>query len=219
MIVFPYKWKQQIPTQEYIYSILLEVLDDIPCYNLSLSGGIDSVLLLCALKEVGKDVTCYTTAMCEDHPDVFYSRLAAKFFGVKHVVFYSKDDKPVYKTFYDELIRYEVTSIIAGDGVDEYMGGYYDHTKYLSHAVYYHYLSRLIPDHLSILDNESGSVDVYLPYLDENLVGLMSRIPLHDKIATGSRKRIMNTIAQGKIPEDIINRNKYGFCDIWRIKC
>ena len=65
--------------------------------------------------------------------------------------------------------------------------------------------------HLKPLDKNSGRVKVYLPYLSDAVTRLFWQIPLADKVDKVHRKRIMLLLAKGKLPEEIINRRKYGF--------
>ncbi|GAJ00019.1 unnamed protein product, partial [marine sediment metagenome] len=39
-----------------------------------------------------------------------------------------------------------------------------------------------------------------------------------EKVDRKCRKKLMVEIAKGKIPNEVINRRKYGFCDVLKIK-
>ena len=95
------------------------------------------------------------------------------------------------------------------------MCGYYDHLKRPNKAYMYH-LSRLTLDHLIPLDVNSFDIKVYLPYLYNQLVHYLASVHERYKIdqLTKTRKVMMVELATKLgVPEDIINRNKYGFCD------
>jgi asparagine synthetase B (glutamine-hydrolysing) len=79
-------------------------------------------------------------------------------------------------------------------------------------------MKRLQEEQLIPLNKNSGQVKVYLPYLDNRLVLLFSQIPISEKVDSKHRKKIMIQMAKGKIPNEIINRRKYGFCDVLKIK-
>jgi len=64
------------------------------------------------------------------------------------------------------------------------------------------------------LHEASGKVRVYLPYIDESLITLYSQIPLSRKVDKNARKKVMVAMAKGKIPDEILLRRKYGFCDV-----
>jgi hypothetical protein len=88
-----------------------------------------------------------------------------------------------------------------------------------STETYEFYLSRLYPDHLVPLNRNSAGVEVYLPYLDASLIKTYRQIPLFRKVSEIERKIVMKELARNlKIPNEIINRNKYGFCDAFLTK-
>uniref|UniRef100_A0A6H1ZPC0 Putative asparagine synthase n=1 Tax=viral metagenome TaxID=1070528 RepID=A0A6H1ZPC0_9ZZZZ len=221
MIVHPRNWRDVHVTPDMVWVQLLDILKDIPSCNLALSGGVDSSLLLKGLIDTDhKNIQCFTIAFKEDHPDIVHAKLIAKFYDIEHKIIIAQPGKPVYQTFYDELKFFEIEDIVCGDGVDEYMAGYYDHCKSPEYSTYYHYIDQLIPKHLNALDNESQNVKVYLPFLDDRFTGFAARIPLSSKVAyLYIRKHFIYELAKiNGIPKEIIDRRKYGFCDIWKVK-
>lgn len=244
MIAYPENWKEvgQPVIMGRIEERLIDVIKKLNCQNLSLSGGIDSSLLLYFMVQVfGKAVNCFTIAASEDHPDYVNSAIVARYFGVDCNLYIPEDEdmpkkagndcdgdeivkcfyehlRTTERDFYGALLRLRIKKIVAGDGIDEFMGGYYGHMKDPSEQTYYGYLRQLQKQHLEPLHRNSGKVRVFLPYLDEKLVGLFSQIPLSEKFDKENRKKIVLKLAEGKIPKEIINRRKYGFCDAMKIK-
>ena len=234
MIVHPRNWEtvgQPIDTHE-IERTLLEILYGIDCNCLSLSGGIDSSLLLYFMKQVHTDrVRLFTIGSADDHPDVHCARLvAAHFENVEHHVYIPTSDEveaeqqegdvpgdAAVRLFYEFVSQY-TENIVAGDGIDEFMGGYYAHMNSPTDAVYLDYLRRLRDQQLRPLNRNSGAVQVFLPYIDKRLVLLMAQIPLAEKVDQSNRKMVLCQIAQGKLPAEVIERRKYGFCDALHIK-
>jgi len=243
MIVFPKNWNKvgrHIGIQE-IEARLHDVIWDISCNCLSLSGGVDSSLLLyymCMVRclEVVDNspvpVICFTAArpvkgtdgFLKDHPDVSHSKMVVEHFrnmfpniSITHYIFHIAVDekKNGIKLFY-EFIAKHTNEIIAGDGIDEFMGGYYDHqfSGSCRGLTYYERLRDLQKDHLIPLDKVSGKVRVYLPYIDESLIALYSQIPLGEKVDNDTRKIMMVAMAKGKVPDEVLLRRKYGFCDV-----
>ena len=112
MIVHPEKWKgvgERI-TLKQVEETILTVLSEVDCNCLSLSGGLDSSLLLYFMTRIfGKDVRCFTMACSEDHPDYVFSNLVSRYFKVDNEVYvpYSKptsgDD--IVKAFYENLSK------------------------------------------------------------------------------------------------------------------
>lgn len=233
MIVYPKHWDRigQSISLDCIEQVIVEILEDYNCSCLSLSGGLDSSLMLYFMGVVFDKVTAFTIGFPEIHPDIEYSRLVAKTFGnVMHEVYTPSENeiadevekKPGpdvgVKLFYRFLARKGIPAIIACDGIDEYMAGYYDHQQHPDEATYYKYIRRLRDEHLKPLNDNSGDIKVYLPYLDRRLLLLLNQIPLSDKVDRENRKKIMVNLAAGRVRDGIITRWKYGFCDALGIK-
>ncbi len=238
MIVYPEDWKgvgRQIKTNE-ILSLILNSLSEIPCNCLSLSGGIDSSLLLYFMMKIHPLVKVFTIGLSEDHPDVKYSTMVVDKIAsvypkgmITHKIYTPWPDtmkrnhpnessgNMAVRMFY-KYVNTFTDGIIAGDGIDEFMCGYYPHQKSPKEETYYDYIRWLKKDHLIPLDRNSGDVKVYLPFLDSKLISLLSQIPLSEKVDTNHRKKIMVKMAEGRLPEEIITRRKYGFCDAFTIK-
>jgi len=243
MIVFPKNWNKvgrHIGIQE-IDDRLRVIINGISCNCLSLSGGVDSSLLfyyMCLVREhislnhSPVPIICFTAARpvkgedesLEDHPDVTYSKMVVEYFrrlfehiDITHYIFHiAEDEKDNGIRLFYEFIAKRTNEIIAGDGIDEFMGGYYEHQqgRLQKEKTYYSILHRLQKDHLTPLNKVSGDVRVYLPYLDEELISLYGQIPLMDKVDLGDRKKVILELVKGKIPDEVITRRKYGFCDV-----
>jgi len=232
MIIYPKNWKlcydklSEYNSVMEIISKLSSVLKELGIYHLAYSGGLDSTVMLSLMSGVFEKIHTYTISSRHDHPDVLFARRGSSFFSTEHHEFIvepnHKDsdifegDNAVRQLF--ELVSKHTDDIICCDGIDEFMCGYYDH-QLNTEEKYVYYLSRLLPDHLEVLDKNSGVVNVFLPYLNSELVDIYRQIPLSDKVDTKYRKKIMTKIAYFlNIPEEIINRNKYGFVDAFREK-
>lgn len=230
MIVYPENWRIEYEKLAFvgcctdvdildIIDVLCDVLKKININHLAYSGGIDSTIILCLLDKIFDNVFTYTISSKEDHPDVRFARYGSVIYNSKHQEFIVKPtheetdeftgDNAVRQLF--ELV--ETNEIICCDGIDEFMCGYYEHQD-LKYDTYRYFLSRLLPDHLILLNSNSKKVKVYLPYLDCDIVNILKDIPLAKKVDLDNRKKIMCDIARClEIPEKIITRNKYGFCD------
>ncbi|GAJ13613.1 unnamed protein product, partial [marine sediment metagenome] len=102
--------------------------------------------------------------------------------------------------------------------IDEFTCGYYMHQQNPDEKTYYRYIRQLRDEHLKPLDDNSGNVRVLLPFLDNKLLGLLAQIPIAEKVDRRRRKEIMVRMAENKVPDVVIDRWKYGFCDALRIK-
>ncbi len=224
MIVYPADWLHigKIVSLKHISKTMEQIISGIKCSNLSFSGGLDSCLLLYWMLTTGHKVNTFTVACNEDHPDIHYAMKAIKYFESKFSVPINSDvhifttgihgDEAV-KSYYKQLAL-KIDSIISGDGIDELMCGYYSHQIKPDESTYYKYLRLLQKDHLVPLDQNSGSVNVYIPYLDKRLVDILVQIPSYEKVNRTDRKIIMKRLGKGKIPDYVIERKKYGFCTI-----
>lgn len=230
MISYPRNWKESgcSINLTQIEERLIEIIKKLDCTNLSLSGGLDSSLILYFMVQVygAKNIHCYTIACNEEHPDCVAAKKIVAHFGVDSSFFSPHctrkiGDLPgdeIVRRFYECLQIHGVKDVIACDGIDEFMCGYYTHMKDPSEQTYYNHLRQLQNQHLDPLDRNSGKIKVLLPYLDNELIGLFSQIPISEKCDRNNRKKVILNLAKGKIPEAIINRRKYGFCDALHIK-
>ncbi len=232
MIVSPCDWRTKgKPIKIYdIEEMILDILGGVDTTNnLALSGGIDSSLMLYFMKQVyGENINTFTIALNKSHPDYVHSEMIAKYFSVNWKGYIpstslmtEKGDLPgdeIVREFFNFLKSQGVEKIICCDGIDEYMCGYYEHQNDPSEKTYYKFMRQLKEYHLEPLNKNSGDIKVYLPYLNNRLVLLLSQIPLVDKVDINNRKKIMLQIAEGKLPKGIIQRSKYGFCDAMKIK-
>jgi len=235
MIVYPDNWKQDYEELSNFYFDPREIINElywilkrIKVLSIAYSGGIDSTIMLHILSAarreslfMGEEIHTYTIASREDHPDAEFARKGSKFYNTIHHEFIVKPtrkesdkfegDNAVRQLF--ELLPEFTDKIICCDGIDEFMCGYYKHQDG-EVSVYKHYLNRLTPNHLIPLNNASGDVKVYLPFLDNRLTDIYRKIPLASKVDSKRRKKIMIEIAKHfNIPNEFIDRRKYGFCD------
>lgn len=221
MIVGPANWRDigVSITLAQIEVAMQQAVADVPCDCLSFSGGLDSSLLLYFMLEAGKQARVFTITSSDNHPDIHYSRLALRYFEDKYGIQIESSWRVAHnitgdnlvKVFYQGELGQHTDSIIAGDGIDEFMAGYYTHQCCPTEETYYRYLRCLQEDHLCPLNENSGNIKVYLPYLDVRVTSLLAQIPLSEKVDKHSRKKIMVELAKGKLPSEIIKRRKYGF--------
>lgn len=234
MIIYPDNFRNiGQPVQiERIEEVILQVLVEINCNCISLSGGLDSSLMLYYMAQVYDEVYAYTIGCSEEHPDVKYAKLVvSQFDNVFHEIYIpsslelEKSRKSYWEFNGDQgvvlfysYVQKQTDAVIACDGIDEFMCGYYIHKESPCEKTYYNYLRKLKDCHLLPLHRNSRDVKVYLPYLDSRLLALYSQIPISDKVDRIRRKKILVEMAKGKIPVEIIRRRKYGFCDALDLK-
>lgn len=229
MIVYPKNWKQDYEELTNfcfdscgMLNKLYLILKKINVPHIAYSGGIDSTIILQIISTAYYEkIHTYTIASREDHPDLQFARKGSKIYNTVHHEFIVKPtnmktdkfrgDNAVRQLF--ESLPEFTDKIICCDGIDEFMCGYYDHQKHTANK-YNYYLSRLLPYHLIPLNNASKDIEVYLPYLDTQLIDIYKKTPLVAKVDSKYRKKPMIEISKYLgIPDEFINRNKYGFCD------
>ncbi len=230
MIVYPKDWSYiyHIPTLDEIESVMRSAVKNTKCPNLCLSGGVDSSLTLHFMSQIYTNINCFTIASCDSHPDIVYSKMMSNKYGVKHFICIPSSEEILLATKDNDLdgdvavrllfrfISNYVDSVIVTDCIDELACGYYDHQRNPDDKTFRFFIKELEHQHLIPLDKNSGNVEVYVPYATESVVNTFLRIPIIDKAL--DRKAHVKSIALKYIPDDIVNRWKYGFCDAFRIK-
>ena len=235
MIVYPVDWRQDYSKYvdvveqdrtldrfvDDILQNLYTIIKKIGIYELAYSGGIDSSVLLSVMTYVHGAINTYTISCREDHKDVLFAKVGSEKFSSNHHIFIvepTTKDTDIFRgdnavrQFYEQVSIY-TNSIICGDGVDEFMCGYYKHQD-LEIETYKYFLKDLLPGHLMPLNNNSKAVEVCLPYLSNSLTSIMSSIPFSYKVDKATRKKVMVALANRVgVPLEIISRNKYGFID------
>lgn len=219
MIVYPSNWQEiGVPINvSRVDTALRQAVDELPCNNLSFSGGLDSSLLLYYLLELKKGITCFTVVNDAQHPDLRYSIKVIDWFERKYNVSIEHTKLILPTLSGDTLVReyyrkleFIIESIIVGDCADELSCGYYAHQD-LQEKTYQEYLNKLQLEHLKPLNANSGNVKVYMPYANDKVLSLFLQMPLYDKVSLSGRKLINLQVAKGKIPAFVIYRKKYGF--------
>lgn len=105
--------------------------------------------------------------------------------------------------------------VIAHDGIDELMGGYWAHRdpKNDKSQVFRGLWEKLPADHLEPLQKKADSFNLFLvfPYLQPILVSFISGIPLRKRTNAKESKILLRAMARKYLPEEIIKRKKIGF--------
>ena len=210
----------------------------------TLSGGLDSTLAVALLRKNFPDaeINTYTMGGTENHPDVVHARLASEKFATIHHEYIPTTDEmadalveydakhpeadlqiagetgnsDVY-ILYKHISRFNPKILLAHDGIDELMGGYWPHRKHCSpeerDATYKSFWDELIPNHLAplIATSSEFGIDLMFPYLDSRITETVSNIPLDDRSDIPESKKPLRAIARKLgVPEEILTRSKRG---------
>ncbi|MFH1430115.1 MAG: asparagine synthase-related protein [Candidatus Uhrbacteria bacterium] len=208
---------------------------------MTLSGGLDSTLSLAMLRSIypGSDIRTYTVGGSRKHPDLQFGEMAARTFGCtpclviptrlerirvrKELAAHGSqvtDGAVGVYCLYRRLAKDKARIAIAHDGIDELMGGYWNHRasddEQKMRSAFEYFWSRLVPDHLLPLERtavRAGARPVF-PYLHPRVVAYIARIPLTDRTSREESKKPLRALARRfGVPEEIIARTKRGFCD------
>ncbi len=242
----PSKWSHEKLEEILTNAIVSCALENLRCNDgmicTTLSGGLDSSFCLAKLREIlGYQIPIhtFTTGRGEDTPDIQFARIASqRFKTIHHELIPSpqlikevqdhlhtlwKDepcslgDVAVFLT-YQHISAYGFLSAIAHDGIDELLGGYWEHRKHETllekERAFQDLWKRLPEEHLIPLERKSCHfcVQVTLPYLQIKVVTYIARIPLDSRTTFDTSKMPLRHIAKEYLPEEIINRKKKGFC-------
>ena len=132
-------------------------------------------------------------------------------------------EKAVLEGSFDVYLLYEYISsfrpktVIVHDGIDEQMGGYWAHRKKMSKTerkeqfrILWKELKFEQLDQLIKTSQEFG-IHLLFPYLDEELVGFIAKIPVGGRVKGEIGKIPLRKIAARlEVPQEIIDRPKRG---------
>ncbi len=146
-----------------------------------------------------------------------------------------KHDSPDNYYMLMKAISLYTKKIVCCDCIDELLGGYYAHRDPKGYFPNYdpkkdleenrvealkYYMSRLIPEHLFMLDVFSShfDVDVFLPYGDKEVINCCSKFSIDELVDDDNRKKPIYEIAKrNKIPKEILERRKYGLVSAFNV--
>lgn len=198
--------------------------------HLSLSGGVDSTLLLYKLLVLGFPVTAHTMVGGKKHLDLTYAEDVVEDTSedIRHEVHIIKPcpedieesnrvtgqttHRPDNYFYLMRAVAKHTNKLVSGDVIDELLGGYYNHLGPDVEAFPY-YLDMLIPRHLKPLDQCSTAmgVQVFLPYASEEVMACCRVFRFDELVDENQRKRPMYKMARkAGISVGILDRRKLG---------
>jgi asparagine synthetase B (glutamine-hydrolysing) len=234
---------EKIILQYIIFSIVKCSILNKEVICTTLSGGIDSSFCLAKIREaVGEKISIhtFTIGLSKSYPDIGFARIVAdKFNTIHHEIIpserevneakmemqisltnwlYSPGDVAVF-IIYKEMAKQGFKSVIAHDGIDELLGGYWKHRDYdndldKKEETFQYFWDRLEFYHLLPLERISQyfGINLALPYLQRGVVEYISKIPLNERTSFKESKIPLRMIAKKYLPREVIEREKKGFC-------
>jgi len=125
----------------------------------------------------------------------------------------------LYKLIREEVLKKGGTfpvSVIAHDGIDELMGGYWAHRGVKTHQekldAFMRFWTDLPKKHLENLSRSAALMEIKIiwPYLDPSLIEFISHINLDERTSKQESKIPLRFIAKKYLPSEIIERSKKG---------
>lgn len=205
----------------------------------TLSGGLDSSLCLALIRRIispNCPIHTYTIGGSEKHPDILFARKVSQFFDSIHHEFipgtqeveearsalkslfgnYRSEDLGVF-LMYKFIAEFHPHSVIAHDGIDELLGGYWKHRapreKMEKTKMFKDFWSQLENNHLLPLEKIAADFNISLvfPYLQKRLIEYITRIPVEQRTNRNKSKIPLRDIAEKYLPFEVIKRKKRGF--------
>jgi asparagine synthetase B (glutamine-hydrolysing) len=222
-------------TRQAVINGLKRIEGRIPA--IMISGGVDSSILAILCREANPNTLFFTIGTNYEHPDIIAGLRLAKeidlnlrvYIPSKHII--EQAQKMWGSTEYlqgnesEYLLLNEISKhtidVLCTDGIDELMGGYWEHYNWLKKQVpiefaFDKYWSELETQHLYPLRTSAEKVGVNVDFVfkDNKFMEYISHIPLEDRVKIGEGKILWKEIARMiGVPEWVIQRKKLGFCD------
>jgi asparagine synthetase B (glutamine-hydrolysing) len=218
--------------------------------HITFSGGLDSSFCLAMLCQLFPDAIIFTHTIAggPENPDLKFALQTSRMFPNARSVSIIPDswsigralktledankfgDDPVTQADPLVLILYEhiryifephPSSVIVHDGIDELLGGYWEHrANGASAEAFRKFWNELMPRHLIPLWCKAQHSHIFplFAYIDDDLVEYISRIPIRDRTSHTESKIPLRRLAMKHFPvlKEVIERPKRGFCDAWR---
>jgi len=206
-----------------------------------LSGGVDSSLLAIIATKYCLNIPCFVVGDNIMNPDV---QAAMQLAEEKKLNLYihllnpveisriQKETKAIYSNIYEgddcvfaalKFAAKFVSDIIATDGIDELMGGYWGHRDRKRFPdikdAFKYFWDELEEKHLCPMNRsaECHGLNLNFVYLLPQIVEQLSRIPLKDRIRGNVSKAVWKEIAlMAGVPLWITEREKQGFVDAFK---
>lgn len=224
--------------QNILKIFLSGISNELQCtFGLGFSGGIDSSCLAVAMYRLKIPFRAITLCPSLEHPDCQYAKMLADQLNFHHSVSIptqtdieeaktamNKSGDEIYYLLIKAFKNQGLHTIINGDGIDELVGGYPQHqwTQDRPRLYWFEYhWNRLVEEHLKPLNKAADTlkVDVILPFLNPEIIKLLTIIPIDDRTDDATRKKPIRGLALLlDIPEQIIRREKYGLCNALSVK-
>jgi asparagine synthetase B (glutamine-hydrolysing) len=211
----------------------------------TLSGGLDSSFCLAMIRQLFPKsvIRTFTIGGNEQHPDIKYARTVSKLFRTNHVEIvptgHGENNEEIHwkNAFKDAFFEVQAPTggviavfatyrtmalngakaVIAHDGIDELLGGYWSHrgnNGQEQEDAFRDYWRRLVSDHLIPLQRNADhfGIKLLLPYMQLPIVKYIAGIPVEQRTSHDVSKIPLRNIARKYLPREIIERKKVGFC-------
>jgi len=199
-------------------------------FGLLLSGGIDSSILALLVKSW--DIPCFVVGKSMDSPDILAAMKLAKEKNINLYIYIPSSEKIqeiksrlITNLPGDEnvLIALEFSSkfiscLLATEGIDELMGGYWWHTKRTENyptieSAFEYSWNHLESDHLTPMFEaaKQTNMSIYWIYLQPYISDYIATLPFEKRIENGNKSIWKEVAKKIGVPQWVIDRPKKGF--------
>lgn len=187
-----------------LYSLLREIIKDIPSEGLLLSGGVDSSIIA----SVQKPKYAFTVSLEDKGSDLIYASQIAQKYGSKHIqvkIAYEELTKieekiiQLFETFDPIFVRnssvifagiqkasgFGISTLLTGDGGDELFAGYNYLKRYYNDPEKLQMELKRLWDIMHFPSKKIGSyfkINVETPFLDERFIGFAKSLDVSFKV-------------------------------------
>lgn len=187
-----------------LYSLLREIIKDIPSEGLLLSGGVDSSIIA----SVQKPKYAFTVSLEGKGSDLIYASQIAQKYGSKHIqvkIVYEELTKieekiiQLFETFDPIFVRnssvifagiqkaseFGISTLLTGDGGDELFAGYNYLKRYYNDPKKLDMELKRLWNIMHFPSKKIGSyfkINVETPFLDERFIGFAKSLDVYSKV-------------------------------------
>jgi len=226
---------------QILNSAIEDIVNSCTHPGILLSGGVDSSLLAIIATKYCLNIPCFVVGDNIMNPDVQAAMQLAEekklnlyvhLLNPTEISRIQKETKAIYSNIYEgddcvfaalEFASPFVTDLIATDGIDELMGGYWGHRDRKRFPdikdAFKHFWDELEEKHLTPMNRsaECHGLDLIFIYLLPEIIEQLSRISLKNRIRENVSKAVWKEIAlMAGVPSWIIERKKQGFVDAFK---
>ncbi|MFA6467194.1 MAG: asparagine synthase (glutamine-hydrolyzing) [Patescibacteria group bacterium] len=164
---------------------------------------------------IAKSVSSLPTSFSNISLDFKLKKFTKDFEGnsdYRHIRWLGSFDKPSRARLFSDNLWSDLKNKNEFDDIDNYLKNISSKDKYKK-LIYLYQKTYLMDDILVKVDRASmfNALEVRAPFLDYQLADFVNSLPINFKLKNKNTKYILKKLMLGKLPDNIINRQKKGF--------